>query len=118
MNNCASQGEAVPFMKIYSLSFLEAIFFALIEQVGFGSPEINNFGTSFITLFQLITFPTIVGIGYPGITTNNTATCIRAVIALVTNVHQNSGIDKRGTRHTDSIACSSQYTNKIALISS
>jgi len=70
------------------LSFFESIFFALVEEIRFGTPEIDNLWTSVSVFLLYRALLAVVGIGDAGAAVDHATTLIRAVVALVTNSHE------------------------------
>jgi len=89
----------------HALSLFETILFALVKQICFGRPQIDNFRTPISILFLLDTFTTIIGIGNARIATNDTTAFKGSIVAFITNMDQLLGIDKGITNHAFAIAC-------------
>jgi hypothetical protein len=84
-------------------SLFEAVLFAFVKEVGFGGPEVDNFGTALGVLAQLAALSTVVGIGDTRIAANDAPTGQAPVIALVANVHEDGGVDKGRTHDANPI---------------
>lgn len=69
-------------------SFLEAIFFTLVEEISFGTSKIDYFRTT-ITIFLLLsTLLTVVSIRNPNPSTDDTATLKRTIVAFIAHTNK------------------------------
>lgn len=90
------------------LSLFEAIFLALIKQVGLCAAEVDDFRTAISIFLLLGAFFTIVGIRDAGTTADDTAPLEGPIIALVTHTNQRAGPHIRVADHTLAIALLAQ----------
>lgn len=89
--------------KKTSSSFLEAIFFPFIEQVSFGTPQVDNFGTPVPIFLLLGTLLAVVGIRYSHSSTDNTTTLKRSIVAFITNTDKGARTHIGIANHTFSV---------------
>lgn len=80
-------------------SFLKTVFLAFVKQVGFGTTQINNFGTTVPVFLLLRTLFAIIGVRDPHSSADDTTALERAVVAFITNSYKRARPDIGVTNH-------------------
>lgn len=70
------------------LSFLEPVFLPLIEQISFGTPEVDNLRTAISVFLLLRALLAVIGVGDAETSANHAPALVGAVVTLVANSHQ------------------------------
>jgi len=70
------------------LSFLEPVFLPLIEQISFGTAEVDNLRTAISVFLLLRALLAVIGVGDAETSTNNAPALVGAVVTLIANSHQ------------------------------
>ena len=74
-------------VKICRLTLFEAEFLSFVEQIGFGTAQIDDLRTSVAILLHDRAFSTVIGVGTARSTTNDTSALVRPVITFVTDAN-------------------------------
>ena len=88
-----------PFPRSFQLqhnsALLETILFPLVEEIRLGTAEVDDFWAAITVFFLNGAFLAVKCVGNPHTATNNAATFIRAIIALVADPHHCAGPVRR-----------------------
>lgn len=97
--------------KASSSSFLKTILLTFIEQISFGTSQVDNFRATIPIFFLLCTLLTVVGIRYSNSTTYHAATLKWSVVAFVANPDKRTRTHVWVTDHTLAITFLTESSN-------
>lgn len=92
---------------------LEAVLFALIEQVCLRAPQIDNLWATVSILLLNGALFTIIGIGDSGTSTDHTSALVGSIVTLIAYANQGAGTHIGITDHTFAITCRDRRTELI-----
>lgn len=78
-------------------SFLETVFFSLIEEVSLGTAQVDNLGASIAVFLHLCAFLTVISIRYSNTTTDDTPALEWTIVAFITYSYQRTWANIRVT---------------------